>query len=278
MPANDPTRPDASRRFLRSGCGLGLLTLWCFAATLIASAPQATPAASARTWLGRESQIEEHLKTAAVTRLDDIGTGVTRPRRAHLKPADPVESLLWKVLPPGIRGGYRESYKSEIAAYELDKLLQMHMVPPAVERSINGEVGAAVMWLEAVRSVKERGGQVPSGEIWGKPIRRMLVFDNLIGNHDRNAGNILVGPPGELILIDHSRAFVPDLKLPKKIERVDAEQWGRIMNLTEDDLTRTLRPWLDNRAVGAIVERRKRMAEAVDKLVATKGRALVILQ
>ena len=275
MTGPPPTHP--SRRFLRSGCGLGLLTLWCFAATPIASAPQTTPAASARTWLGHESQIEEHLKTAGVTSLDDIGTGVTRPMRAHLKPADPVESLVWKMLPPGWRGGHWESYKSEIAAYELDKLLQMHMVPPAVERSINGEAGAAVMWVEGPRSVKERGGKVPSGEIWGKSIRRMVVFDNLIGNGDRNAGNILVGPPGELILIDHSRAFVDAVKLPRNIERVDAEQWERIMSLTEDDLTRALGPWLENRAVGAIVERRKRMAEVVDKLVAKKGRALVIL-
>jgi hypothetical protein len=180
------------------------------ALTLWALPWQTAPTTSVRTWLGHTPQIEAHLKTAEVTSLEDIGTGVTRPRRAHLTPSAPVESLVWKVLPPGRRGGFWESDKSEIAAYELDKLRQMDMVPPAVERHVRGDVGAAVMWLEGIRSVKELGGTVPTGVAWGGPIRKMLLFDNLIGNSDRNAGNILIGPPGEMILIDHSRGFTSD--------------------------------------------------------------------
>ncbi len=133
------------------------------------------------------------------------------------------------------------------------------------------------MWLEGIRSVKEMGGKVPSGGVWGKPIRKMLMFDNLIGNGDRNAGNILIGPPGELILIDHSRAFITDKKLPSKVERVDGELWDRMKALTRDDLTRALRPWIDDEAIGAMIERRNRMAATVDQLVAKKGRALVII-
>lgn len=222
--------------------------------------------------------MEQHLRTATVTSIEDIGTGVTRPRRAHLTPAEPFANLAWKVLPPGMRNGYWESYKSEIAAYELDKLLALGMVPPAIERTIDGETGAAVMWLDGVRSVKESGGQVPSGPAWDKSIRRMLMFDNLIGNVDRNAGNILIGEPGELILIDHSRAFVTDCTLRRPIERVDGELWDRLTTVTSGDLQRTLRPWMDDAAVNAVLERRKRMMADVDKLVAKKGRALVIIR
>jgi len=246
------------------------LTLW-------ALVWQAPPAASARTWLGHAPQIEAHLARADVTGLEDIGTGVTRPRRAHLAPPQPVESLVWKVLPPGRRGGYWESYKSEIAAYELDKLLQLHMVPPAVERRVGDDTGAAVMWLEGIRSVKDIGGKVPTGAVWGRAIRKMLLFDNLIGNPDRNAGNILLGPPGEMILIDHSRAFIEDRKLPNPVERVDAELWARVLTLTREELTRALRPWIDDDAIGAMIARRDRIAETVDQLVAKKGRALVIV-
>jgi hypothetical protein len=134
-----------------------------------------------------------------------------------------------------------------------------------------------VMWLGGIRSVKQMGGKVPSGVIWGKPLRKMLMFDSLIGNPDRNAGNILVGPPGEVILIDHSRAFITDRKLPSKVERVDGELWDRMKALTRDDLTRALRSWIDDEAIDAIVERRNRMAAAVDQLVAKKGPALVII-
>ena len=278
MPANDRAKFSINRRLRVSTGGLTLCALLWLTADPLAQLPQATPTASARTWLGREGPIEEQLKSADVTIIEHIGTGVTHPRRAYLKPAEPVESLVWKVLPPGKRGGYWESYKSEIAAYELDKLLNMKMVPPAVERRIDADTGAAVMWLQGIRSVKEMGGKVPTGAVWGQPIRKMLMFDNLIGNPDRNAGNILVGPPGELILIDHSRAFLTDKKLLSKVERVDGELWDRMKTLTREDLTRALQPWIDDEAIGAIIERRNRMAAAVDELVARKGQGVVIVR
>lgn len=249
--------------------------MWILWLSIAASVLAQTPA-SARTWIGHEAQIEEHLRHADITRMEDIGTGVTRPRRAHLQPAEPVESLVWKPLPPGTRGGFWESYKSEIAAYELDKFLSMHVVPPAVEREIGRDRGAAVMWLEGLQSVKQIGGKVPAGPQWGKAARRMLMFDNLIGNPDRNAGNILIGSPGEFILIDHSRAFMATTKI-NKIERVDAELWDRFLGLNRADLGRVLGAWLDEEAIDALVARRDRMVAAVDKLVKKKGRIQVII-
>jgi hypothetical protein len=255
-------------------------TLVALFVSVLAVPVRAQPSAApfALTWLGNESSIEAQLKTAQVTRLEDIGTGVTKPRRAYTGFPDPVASFVWKVLPPGVRGGYWESYKSEIAAYELDKLLGLHMVPPVVERTIEGDTGAAVMWVEGPRSVKQTGRGVPSGEIWGKSIRRMILFDNLICNPDRNAGNILIGQPGELILIDHSRAFTADKKLQHKLERVDGELWDRITALTPADLIRALGAWIDAKAIDAMLERRRRMIADVDKLVAKKRSALVIIR
>jgi hypothetical protein len=239
---------------------------------------QAAPAGTAKAWVGNETRVEAHLRTAAVTRIEDIGTGVTRPRRAYLSPAEPAASATWKVLPPGSRSGFYESYKSEIAAYELDKLLGMRMVPPAVEREIDGDTGAAVMWIDGVRSVKQMGGTVPSGPEWGAAIRRMLMFDDLIGNPDRNAGNILVAEPGTFILIDHSRAFVPATRLPNRLERVDADLWERITTVTEADLTRVVGPWLDRGALSAMLARRARMVEDVGRLVKKNGAAAVIIR
>jgi len=253
-----------------------LVTLW-FTAVLSAQLPAPAGTTESRPWLGQEQRIEEHLRNAGITSIKDIGTGVTRPRRAYLTPNEPVESVAWKVLPPGRRGGFWESYKSEIAAYELDRLLDMHMVPPTVERRIDDETGAAVMWVTGVKSVKELGGKVPSGPEWGKPLRQMLMFDNLIRNIDRNAGNILIGRPGDLILIDHSRAFTTDKKLQNKVERVDAELWERMQTLTRENLDRALGRWLDEDAIAAIIERRDAMAATIDKLVAKNGRSLVLI-
>ena len=255
----------------------GVLVTLCFTAALSAQVPAPADPIEAKPWLGQEQRVEEHLRNAGIASIEDIGTGVTRPRRAHLAPGEPSESLVWKVLPPGRRGGYWESYKSEIAAYELDRLLNMRMIPPAVERRIGDDTGAAVMWVPGMKSVKQLGGKVPSGPEWGKPLRQMLMFDSLIRNIDRNAGNILIGRAGDLILIDHSRAFTTDKKLQNKVERVDAELWERMQTLTRENLARALGRWLDDDAIAAIIERRDAMAAAIDKQIAKKGRALVLI-
>ena len=168
--SNTSTTPPPTKDRVRTAwvarCAV-LVTLW-FTAVVSAQLPAPTGTTESTPWLGQEQRIEEHLKNAGIASIKDIGTGVTRPRRAYLTPSEPVESVAWKVLPPGRRGGFWESYKSEIAAYELDRLLNMHMVPPTVERRIADETGAAVMWVKGVKSVKELGGKVPSGPEVGK--------------------------------------------------------------------------------------------------------------
>jgi hypothetical protein len=228
-------------------------------------------------WVGRYAEMEAHLRSADVVRLEDIGTGVTRPRRAYVVPETPFASLTWKVLPPGRLRGYSESYKSEIAGYELDKLLDLRMVPPAVERVIDGETGAAIMWIDGTTSVADLGGKMPSGPQFGRPIRRMQLFDNLIGNPDRNAGNILIDASSHVILIDHSRAFVGDRRLPFDFERVDAALWTKVKALTREQLSGALAPWLDAGRIDAMLERRRAIAARVDDLVKRRGASAVII-
>jgi phosphoinositide 3-/4-kinase-like protein len=255
-----------------------LIAAIALAAAAASASARAGEALSAKTWLGHAAEIERHLLSADIVRMEAIGTGVTKPQRAHLAPAAPFESLVWKPLAPGMRGGYQESYKSEIAAYELDKLLALNMVPPAVERRIDGDAGAAIMWLEGTRSVKETGGKVPTGPQFGRPLRVMQMFDNLIGNADRNAGNILIDGANNVILIDHSRAFIASDTLPWKFERVDGELWPKFKALTAQELKTTLGQWVDDEAIRGMIARRDRMAREVDKLTAKKGAAATIIQ
>jgi hypothetical protein len=245
------------------------------AATAALAQPAATPHVVA--WAGRAADMEAHLRTAEILQLEEIGTGVTRPRRAYLQPDVPFASLTWKPLRPGRRGGHWESYKSEIAAYELDKLLDLRMVPPAVEREFEGEKGAAIMWIEGTRSVKQMGGKVPTGPAFNRPIRIMQLFDNVIGNPDRNAGNILIDGSNNVILIDHSRAFIEDRKLPFKFERVDAAFWSKVKALTRERLAGALSSWLDDPAIDAMLARRDEIESRVDDLVRRRGAAAVII-
>ena len=108
------------------------VSTWLLAGALapIPALAQAASPVSARTWVGQAEAIEACLKTAEVIALEDVVAGVTKPMKATLAPGGPVEVFAWKDIKPGIYQGHWESYKAEVAAYKLDKLLELGMIPP----------------------------------------------------------------------------------------------------------------------------------------------------
>jgi len=238
--------------------------------------PAATEAVDARTWLGRAEEIETYLKQVQVVSLDQIPIGVTKPQRPELPPGGPVDAFAWKPIAPGTYQGFWESYKAEVAAYELDKLLNLDMVPVTVEREVDGERGAAAMWVAPAQSFDDLGGRptaIPREyrRQWNHQNRSAVMFDNLICNTDSNLGNWLIDPAWNIILIDHSRAFTTDTTMVHPMDRVIRALWVRMQALTEESLTAALGAWLNAEEIGAILERRDRMADEVAKLVETKG-------
>ena len=240
-------------------------------------APASTPALSAKIWEGRNAEFEEYIRTAEIDHFDDIALGVTHPKRAYFKPGGLVASVAWKVLPPGRPSGYWESYKSEIAAYELDKLLGMEMVPPSVEKRWKGLTAAAILWLSPIHPWKEMEAR-PKPAKWVRQVARMKMFDDFICNKDRNAGNLMVDDDWNLFLIDHSRAFITDKDLAVKMEHVDPEMWNKILALDEPALTAAIGKWVEGGVVRSMLARREKMKIAIDKLVAANGEAAVFLK
>jgi hypothetical protein len=236
---------------------------------------------SAKTWMDQRAEIEQYLKSAKIVEMEELKVGVTRPKRVRLAPGGPVEYMAFKNIKPGRKDGYWESYKSEIAAYELDKLLGLDMVPPTVEKRVQGDLGAAVMWCSPTKSFKEMGGvPTPPGPKvaeWVRQLTRAKMFDNLIGNKDPNLGNWLVDPSWNLLLIDHSRAFTSEQTLYHKVmNNIDGELWDRMKALTVEGVTPVLQPWLGRREISAMFERRDRMQQQFDKLIAEKGESVII--
>ena len=171
--------------------------------------------------------------------MEDVPIGVTKPQRATLENGS---RFAWKPLRPGYNKGFMESYKSEIAAYKLDRMLDLHMVPPIVERKMDGKTGAAVFWVENTKGwsvAKPPQGPEP---MWSLQLTRMKMFDLLIANIDRNQGNLIYDADWHLFLIDHSRAFIDkkDLKDLAPLGRVDRKLWEKMQALTIDDLDRGL--------------------------------------
>ena len=243
-----------------------------------AAPPAAVPAAGAKIWVGHYAEFEEFLRTAAIERVTSVPVGVTKPKRAFFAPGGLVESVLVKHLPMGQRQGFWEAYKSEIAAYEFDRLLGLDMVPVTLERRVQGELASIQLWVEGCRLLKDVDQSAcPRPMDWAKQVCRQRVFDNLIANIDRNQGNLLVDGDWNLILIDHSRAFASDrMPFEKEMTRIDREMLGRLKALDEAGLMKQIRPWvLSDGQVRAILKRRDKIVAHFERLARERGEAAV---
>jgi hypothetical protein len=223
-----------------------------------AQGPPASNQTSAKTWVGRNQEFEEYLRTAECVSMQTLELMKATPR-CTLPPGGPIARMLWR-SPDGAVRGFHERYRTEIATYEFDKLLKLDMVPPSVERQIQGNTGAAQQWVEGALPV--RADELPDGPNraeWENQLARMTMFDNLIGNRDRNRGNMIRDAEWNLILLDHSRAFGTGTDLPQKMTRIDSGLWKRIEGLTQQQLAAALQKWIDESAIRAILDRRERM-------------------
>jgi hypothetical protein len=234
---------------------------------------------SLRTWIGREPEIERYMREAEVVRIDAVPIGTSRPLRAYFAAGGPVESAAWKTQPPGTHRGHPDNYKAEIAAYELDKLLDLRMVPPSVETRVRGSLGALIFWLSPARMWKDVEHEPkPDTHAWNDQVIRMKMFDNLICNRDRNVGNLMVDASWNFYLIDHNRAFIASTDLPVRMSRICRELWARMAGLDEPTLKKALGPYLTPKEIRAVLERRDRMARVIDELKAARGEQAVIVQ
>ena len=240
--------------------------------------------------LSRE-QKEEFLRTAQIGKIRTISTGVTRPRKAtltdgtlthkaHIQTVDIYRTAYQTFL--GTELNFTDSYKYNIAAYRLDKLLGLGMIPVSVERRFKGERSAFTWWIDGVlMSERERYKQkieVPDVEPWNRQIYCVRVFDQLIYNTDRNLGNLLITKDWKLWMIDHTRAFRLHRKLmtEKNLVRCDRRLLAALRALDSETLEAELQPYLKKTQIKALLARRDRIVEFFDREIARKGEARVL--
>jgi hypothetical protein len=93
-----------------------------------------------------------------------------------------------------------------VAAYEIDKLLGLGMVPPTVERGLGGRRGCLQLWVEGV-TLEKFADSPPDLDPWRRQVSLMWLLDDLVANIDRHVANIIVTPEFRLALIDNSKTF-----------------------------------------------------------------------
>lgn len=252
-----------------------------------------------RYWLGEDGaplpfrnddEIKEFLLTAEVVDIEPIGIGITDPERVTLEKGGVRAHAAFRYVDRlhgrgRVRGrlivDLRDSFRFEPAAYELARLLGMDNVPPAVQRRIGHRDGTLQMWVYSSLMETDRVEQrlnPPNSLRWARQRHLMILFDGLIGNTDRNAGNVLIDGNWNVWLIDHTRAFYPRARYERLegIAFVERTFWDRLRGLNREQLDEVLRGHISGVQIGRILERREHLVEIIEALIVERGEEAVL--
>lgn len=248
----------------------------------------ATPAAAAAPPALGVEQIEAFLLNGSIVKSRKIGKGVTGSlvatmtdgrvtHDAHIQHVDIVRQE---------DRNFRDHWRYNIAAYRLARLIGLANVPVSVERRVDGRPAAVTWWVDGVlmdeeeRLEREKDKTAPA---WPR-VRTlgyqqvMRVFDELIANADRNAGNLLWTKDGTLWLIDHTRAFrlQRTLKKPQVLERCDRALWKALQDLTLESVTTAVDRLLTKDEINAVIARRDLIVKQFSHMIQTRGEEVIL--
>ena len=237
---------------------------------------------------------ERFLSTAKVVSMRALKSkAVTRPKKVELSDGMLAWSALFKTIDEyepvkrfengEVELKFTDSFEYEIAAYELDKMLGLGIVPPAVRRRINSEVGSLSLWGEGAMTEWERmevrNLRPPDLEAWNEQMYTIRLFLQLISDSDyTNINNLLVTPDWKIYKIDSSRAFRAEMELRREgsLERFSRRVLASLRALDRGDLTKKLKPWLTKEQIEALWVRRGLILDLADRRVAEEGAEAVL--
>jgi hypothetical protein len=235
---------------------------------------------------------EEFLRTAKVVARKSIPEGVTAPVRATLERDGFVHDAqiqnieIRKTQFEGNRGtemNFRDSYKFNIAAYELGKMLGIEdMFPPSIERKLAGSSSAVTWWVDDVLMTETRRMrqkvQPPDQNSWNRQMWVVRVFDQLIFNTDRNTGNLVIDKQWKIWMIDHTRAFRirTDVPAPENLVRCDRALLENLRKLEKAALKEKLGKLLTGMEIDGLLGRRDRIVQFFDEQIKVKGEEAVL--
>lgn len=233
-----------------------------------------------------KEETEAFLRSARIVEKKIIKEGITLPEAVVLEQAGLRRKAAFKAkevnfqetvrIGKEAQQGLRDSWKFEVAAYELDKLLGLGSVPVAVVRKIDGHEGALIEWIDGVLP---QYGAAPAGfspAAWQDEVAKTWLFDYLAYNIDRTPDNLLVVQGFKVRLIDHSRAFQRFLIPMRPLRRFPREVIRNLRARTEEDFRRSLGPYLTEAELAALFERRRLLLQRVDALLATEKESDVL--
>ena len=245
--------------------------------------------------LAQRPDWEAFLREAEIVGQEQMSfeQGVTEPWKLTLRKGDIVRKAVWKDA-TGVRGGYLEGWRFEVAAYAVDKLLGLGLVPPTVTRVRDARPGSCQLWIDRTGLLRDLVKKPENQEAfrsadWKDVGYISQFFDNLIGNEDRHQGNVLVTWDFRAVLVDHSRTFRVGKDfveaIPFSAKTVPAEDLMRRLplalvertaGLDETSLRAATGGLLSDAEIQAVLARQKILLREVGRIVEKHGERAVL--
>jgi hypothetical protein len=233
---------------------------------------------------------ENVLRSATIIKSKKLGTGVTNPLKLTMKDGETEFNAVFKdvdirktgmtKLKTGAEMDFKDCWQFDVAAYELDKMLGLNMVPVTIERKYEGTKGAIQWWVENAMTEgdrKEKGLDPPDKDAWNQAIFKVRMFDNLIYNIDRNLGNLLITPDWKIWMIDHSRCFknLDTLKSPGDLKRYSISSMEALKKLNEARVKEHCGKYLTIYEIRTMMKRRDAIVQLYEKMHAERGDSIL---
>lgn len=261
------------------------MLVWGCCAVLPAGAQENDPA------LWSRADKEKFLLEAKIERRKDPGKGITGSIRAtlssergthdaHVQTIDESKTKFETAM--GTEFNFKDTWKFNLAAYILDRILDINMIPVTVERKVDGRWASVTWWIDDVLmdELDRRNKKVapPNPESWNRQMYVVRVFDQLIANTDRNLGNVVITKNWDIWMIDHTRAFrlTTQLPEPKNLVKCDRYLLANLRKLDKATLREKMGKYLNGMEIDGVLARRDAIVKFFEDKIKTQGQSAVL--
>lgn len=228
-------------------------------------------------------EIEVYLKTAPIVSIKkDATTGRTMPWKVTMDDGKTKLQGMFKRVHAPWPNPMVDSYKYELAAYELSKLLDLDIIPPTVEREIEGFKGSLQYFLPDCMSEADRERQrlqPPDLKAFLDRLDEIKVFEALVKDPCLDKDDTLIRKETwKVYRVDFAEAFAPSQGLGADcpINRCSRHLFEHLQKIARQIIEARLKPYLSDKDINALNERKRKIVARLDGLIAREGEKAVL--